>query len=121
MRAPHWLLRARKHRHLRIAKLRRIKRITAGLMDIHVSRNGGDGQNLNLGRAQRHDQRNGIIGSCIGINQKWTFHATQDNKLSRETRRKNPRNLGKLAACAETAVARFYMGKKILLAADSDS
>jgi hypothetical protein len=61
------------------------------LMDIHVSRNRGDGQNLNLGRAQRHDQRNCIIGSCIGINQKWKFHATQDNKLSRETRDKNSR------------------------------
>ncbi len=42
-------------------------------MDIHVSRNGRDGKNLNLGRAQRHNQRNGIIGSCIGINQKWVF------------------------------------------------
>ena len=103
MRALQWLFRARKHRHLRIAKLRRIDRITAGLMDIHVSRNRGDGQNLNLGRAQRHNQRNCIIGSCIGVNQKWKFHATQDNKLSRETRLKNSCDLCKLAACAVTA------------------
>jgi hypothetical protein len=72
-------------------------------MDIHVSRNRGDGQNLNLRRAQRHDQRNCIIGSCIGINQKRKFHATQDNKLSRETRHKNSRDLSKLAACAASA------------------
>jgi hypothetical protein len=72
-----------------MAKLYRIDRITGGLMDIHVSRNGGDGQNLNLGRAQRHDQRNCIIGSCIGVNQKWKFHATQDNKLSRENSAQN--------------------------------
>ena len=84
MRTLQWLFRACKHRHFRIAKLRRIDRITASLMDVHVSRNGGDGQNLNLGRAQRHDQRNRIIGSCIGVNQKWKFHATQDNKLPRE-------------------------------------
>jgi hypothetical protein len=44
----------------------------------------GDGHNLNPWRAQRHDQRNCIIGSCIGVNQKWKFHATQNNKLSRE-------------------------------------
>jgi len=98
-----WLFRSCKHRHFRIAKLRRIERITAGLMDIHISRNGSDGQNLYLGRAQRHDQRNGIIGSCIGINQKWTFHATQDNKLSRKTRHKNPRNHCDLAVCAATS------------------
>jgi hypothetical protein len=72
-------------------------------MDIHISRNGGDGQNLNLGRAQRHDQRHSIIGSCIGINQKWKFHATQDNKLSRETWHKNSRDLSKLAASAVIA------------------
>ena len=65
-----WLFRSCKHRHFRIAKLRGIDRITAGLMDIHISSDGGDGQNLNLGRAQRHDQGNCIIGSRIGINQK---------------------------------------------------
>jgi hypothetical protein len=42
-----------------------------------------------LGRAQRHDQRHCIIGSCIGVNQKWKFHATQDNKLSRENSAQN--------------------------------
>lgn len=93
-----WLFRSCKDRHIRIAKLRRIERIPAGLMDIHVSRNGGDSLNLDLGRAQRHDQRNGIIGGCIGINQKWTFHATQDNKLSRETRHKIRRDLRKFSA-----------------------
>src|SRR5271167_1821834 len=98
-----WLFRSCKHRRIRIAKLRRIERITAVLMDIHFSRNGRDSQNLDLGRAQRHDQRNGIIGSCIGINQKWTFHATQNNKLSRKTWHKIRRGLRKFAACALTA------------------
>jgi len=84
MRALQRFFRACKHRHFRIAKLRRIDRITAGLMDIHVSRNRGDGHNLNKGRAQRHDQRNCIIGSRVGVNQKWKFHATQDNKLPRQ-------------------------------------
>jgi hypothetical protein len=76
-----------------IAKFCRVESIASGLMDIHVSGDGGDGQNLDLGRAQRHDQRNGVIGSRIGINQKGRFHATQDNKLWRETWHKNPRHL----------------------------
>ena len=97
MRAIQWLLSANKHRHFRIAKLRRIERITAGLLNIHVSGNGRDGKNLNMRRAQRHDQCNGIIGSRIGINQKWKFHATQDNKLSCEIRHKKPRGLCKFA------------------------
>ena len=84
MRALQGFFRACKHRHFGIAKLRGIERITSGLLDIHISCNGANGQNLNLGRAQRHDQRNGIIGSSIGVNQKWKFHATQDNKLSGE-------------------------------------
>lgn len=46
MGALQWPLRAREHRHVRITELRRIERITAGLMDIHVSRNRGDGQNM---------------------------------------------------------------------------
>jgi hypothetical protein len=50
-------------------------------VDIHVSQNRGDGQNLNPWRLQRHDQRNCIIGSYIGVNHKWKFHATQNNKL----------------------------------------
>src|SRR6267143_238644 len=74
VRAIEGFFRAYEHRHVQSTKFRGIKRVTAGLMDIHVSRNGRDGQNLNLGRAQRHNQCNGVIGSCIGINQKWVFH-----------------------------------------------
>ena len=107
MRALQWPFRACEHGHVRIAKLCGIERITAGLMHIHVSRNGRDSQNLNLRRAQRHDQRNGIVGSGIGINQKWAFHATQDNKLVRETRHKNRRDSRGIAACdAATALVR---------------
>src|SRR5271155_983778 len=68
VRALQWLFRANEHRHLRIAKLRGIERVPAGLIDIYVSRNSGDGQNQNLRRAQRHDQRYGVIGSGIRVN-----------------------------------------------------
>ncbi len=99
MRALQWPFRACEHGHVRIAKLCGIERIPAGLMHIHVSRNDGDGQNMYLRRAQRHDQRHGVVGSGISVNQKWTVHAMQDNKLGRETRHDNPRDLCKLAAC----------------------
>src|SRR6266478_1598638 len=94
-----WPFRTSEYRHFRIAKLGGIQRIPAGLLHSHVSGNGGDSQNLYLRRAQRHDQRHGVIGSGIGINQKWTIHAMQDNKLARETRHENPRDLSRLAAC----------------------
>ena len=90
MRALQWMLRAGKHGDVRITELRRIERITAGLMNIHVSRNGGDGKNLNVGRAKRHDQSNGVVGSSVGINQERKLHATQDNKLEGETLNKKP-------------------------------
>ena len=85
MRALQGFFRACEHRDFGIAKLRGVERITGGLMDVHVARNRGDGQNLNLGRAQRHDQGDGIIGSCVGVNQEGKFHARQDNKLSGES------------------------------------
>ncbi len=81
VRALEWLLRASEHRDVRIAKLRGIERVARGLKDIDVSCHGGDGQDLNLGRVERHDQGNGIVGSGVSINQKRTIHATQDNKM----------------------------------------
>ena len=53
-------------------------------MDVHVSGHGGDGQDINLRRAQCHDQRHGIIGSGVGIDEKGALHATQDSKLTGE-------------------------------------
>src|SRR5277367_693195 len=61
MRALQRLFRAYEHWHARIAKLRRVERVPGGLLNIHISRNGGDGQHLNLWRAQRHDERYGVI------------------------------------------------------------
>jgi len=88
MRAVQGPLRARENRHVRIAQLGCIERIPGGLMHIHISRNHSDGRDLNFRRAQRHDQRHGVVGSGISINQKWTIHATQNNKLASETRHK---------------------------------
>ena len=83
MRTLQRMLRALEHSDVRTAKFGCIKRVATGLVDIHVACDGGDGHNLNLRRAQRHDQRDGVVGGGIGVNQKWTFHAWQDSKLIR--------------------------------------
>jgi hypothetical protein len=70
MRALQGPFRTSENRHVRIAQLGGIERIPGGLTHIHVSRNHSDGHDLNLRRAQRHDQRHGVIGGGIGINQK---------------------------------------------------
>ena len=70
MRALQGPFRARENRHMRIAQLGSIERIPGGLMHIHVSRDHSDGNDLNLRSAQRHDQRHGVVGGGIGINQK---------------------------------------------------
>ena len=68
-------LRAYKHRHLGTAELGGVQRIARGLPDIHVSSDGGDGQHLDVRRAQRHDERHRVIGSGIRIDQKLRLHA----------------------------------------------
>src|SRR5260370_28397147 len=57
-------------------------------MHIHIPGHNSDGQDFNFWRAQRHDQRDGVVGGGIGINQEWTIHATQDSKLASGTRHK---------------------------------
>lgn len=89
MRVLQWMLRAGKHGDVGLTEFRCVERIAAGSVNIHVSRNGGNGENLNVGRAQRHDQRNGVVGSSVGINQERKFHVTQDNKLAGESLNKS--------------------------------
>jgi hypothetical protein len=42
---------------------------------MHIAGDGGNGLHFDLGRTQGHDQRNGVIGSGVGINEKGGFHA----------------------------------------------
>ena len=70
-----WFFRAYKHRHLRATKFRGVKSVAGGLLNMHVSRDRGDGQNLDLRGAQRHDQGDSVVGGCVGIDEEFGFHA----------------------------------------------
>src|SRR5580704_19317348 len=62
------LVRAAINGNARSAKLRRIEGVSRGLLDGHIARHGGNRRNVNLRMAQRHDQRDGVVGSCVGVN-----------------------------------------------------
>ncbi len=69
------LFRAHVDGNVRAAELRCVECIARGLLNGNVSRNRGDGQHAHAGRAQRHDQGHGVIGSGVGVNQEKRFHA----------------------------------------------
>ncbi len=68
VRAVHWFLRAHENGNVRAAEFRRVERIARGLLDGNISGNRRNRQDAHLGRAQRHDQSYGVIGSGVGIN-----------------------------------------------------
>ena len=67
--------RAHKNRNIRAAEFGGIKRVARGLLSGNVSGDCCNRQHTHLGRAQRHDQGNGVIGSGVRINQEERFHA----------------------------------------------
>jgi hypothetical protein len=75
VRAVQWFFRAHEDGNFRAAEFRCVQSIARGLLNGNVSGNGSNRQDAHLGRAQRHDQGHGIIGSSIGINQEERFHA----------------------------------------------
>jgi hypothetical protein len=75
VRAGQRFFRTHVNRNISAAKLGSVERISRALLYADISGNGGDGQNLDARRAQRHDEGHGIIGSRIGINQEGGFHA----------------------------------------------
>ena len=62
------------------ANLGDIERVASRLFYGHVARDRGDRDHLNVGRAQRHDQRDGIVGSSVGVDQEGARHAAYDSK-----------------------------------------
>ena len=75
VRAIQRFFRAHENGNVRTAKFHGVESIACGLLNGNVSGNRGNGKNVHLGRATRHDQSHGIIGSGIGINQEKRFHA----------------------------------------------
>ena len=63
------------HGNVRSAKLGRIQSISGGPRYIDIPGDHGNCRNPNIRRTQRHAQRDRIIGSGVGINQKSARHA----------------------------------------------
>ncbi len=68
------MLRAGIDRHIGAAQFGGVQGIAGRLRHGDVARHDGDGAHLHVGRTQRHDQRYGVVGSGIGIDQKGSRH-----------------------------------------------
>ena len=75
VRAIQGLLRAHENGNVRAAKFGGVECVARGLLNGYVSSDGGNRQHAYQGRAQRHDQGYGVVGSGVGINQEEWFHA----------------------------------------------
>jgi hypothetical protein len=60
--------------HIRAAQFHGKQSIARCLCDGDVAGHDSDGSHLNVSRAQRHNDRNGIVGSCVRVNQKGSSH-----------------------------------------------
>ncbi len=67
-------LRSGIHRHVRGAEFRGVQGIAGGLRDGNIAGNDGDGGDADLLGTQGHDQRHGIVGGGVGVNEKRSSH-----------------------------------------------
>jgi len=75
IRAKQRLVCAHVDRNTGAAQFHREQRIASGPLNLDVACHRGDGNDADIGGAQRHDERHGIVGSCVGINQERAGHA----------------------------------------------
>ena len=62
------------NRHIGAAQFGGIQGVAGRLRDGHVARHDGDGAHLHIGRAQRHDQGDGVVGGGIGVDEEGSRH-----------------------------------------------
>ena len=62
-------------RDVRSAEFDRVESVAGRLQDRDISGDGCDRHHANVGRTQRHDERDGVVGSCVGIDQEGARHA----------------------------------------------
>lgn len=58
-----------------IAELGRVDGVAGGLVDADVASDGGDGDDANLWRAEGHDERDGVIGGGVSVDEELARHA----------------------------------------------
>src|SRR2546430_918853 len=67
--AKKWSIATRENRRRGAAKLNRVQGVLDGLSERHVAADDRDALDANPGRAQRHDQRHGIVAGRVGVDQ----------------------------------------------------
>jgi len=75
--------RAREDRNIRTAKFYCIESVARRLFEVHISGNDGDRGNPDVGGTQRHDERDRVVGSCVGIDEKCARHERKHSRGSR--------------------------------------
>ena len=73
-------------RHTRPAEFDRIESIARRLQNGDIPGNGRDRHHANVGRAQRHNERDRIIGRCVSIDQEGARHAPRIANRSPKSR-----------------------------------
>jgi hypothetical protein len=74
--APDGTARAAIDRRIGTAQPGNVQRIPRGLLDRNISGNDRDRPHAHIGSPQRHNQRDGIVGRSIGIDQEIAGHRT---------------------------------------------
>ena len=73
--AQEWLVGASVDGHAGPAKFYRVEGIPGRLQNGDVTGDGRNCHHANIGRAESHDEGNGIVGGSVGINQEGAWHA----------------------------------------------
>ena len=74
------------NRHLRAAEFDRVESVAGRLRKRNIPGDSRYRRDADIRRAQRHDQRNGIIGSCVGIDKESSRHAARITNYSGRAR-----------------------------------
>ena len=75
--AQEWLVGAGVDGHVCCAEFDGVESIAGRLRDGDISSDGRDCHDANAGRAQRHDERDGVVGSGVGIDQEGARHGAR--------------------------------------------
>jgi hypothetical protein len=82
------------YRNFRATEFDRVKSIARCLCERNIPGDGCDRSDADVGRAQRHDERDRVIRSSVGVDEKGPGHAARITKVQWSTGRLECRNSG---------------------------
>src|SRR5215475_9455645 len=63
-----------------VAELGDVESVACGLVDGNVACDGGDGADVDMGMTESHDESDGVVGGCVGVDEEWKFVGHEENK-----------------------------------------